>query len=472
MNLLKIISNDIQISGLEISDNSLRFCRLKKDHTGLKAEHLIEENLSKKDTLDNEIAFTAKLSKFVKKNKIKYVIVSIPSDDIFVKTYSFPDLIPDEKIKESMNLTIDSQLPQKKRDLYCDWMVTKNNDKKNVLLTYIYRKKIDSLTAIAKKVGLKIIAIESLAMSLARSIKQTNNEATLIIEKGLISTSLSVILNNQLIFTLSIPNNKFDKNIKKEIQRVVSYHDWLNIYIKNSILVGNFEKEELKKIPLKIILPETIQEINNFSNETNWFISLGAALRGLIPRKDDRMVSLMEISTRKAYKQEKIKSFTNFFINLTTVFSIFFIAVFIAAWSFIMVVQNNYIKQITSFNLSIDSENSSKLKDRATNFNKYVGEAAILASKEPHWSIVIEEIRKKIVNGVIVNNLSLQSSDGIFSISGIATDRETINQLKKSFESSTLFDEVNIPLNNLGKKINIPFSITFKIKSGDLIYTK
>jgi Tfp pilus assembly PilM family ATPase/Tfp pilus assembly protein PilN len=472
MNLLKIISNDIQINGLEISDGSLRFCRIKKDQTELKTEYLIEEKLPETDNLYNEVAFTAKLSKFVKKNKIKYVIVSIPSDNIFIKTYSFLDSIPDEKIKESMNLVIESQLPQKKRDVYCDWMVTKNDGKKNVLLTCIDRKKIDTLTSIAKKVGLKIVAIESLAISLARSIKQINNEATLLIEKELVNTSFSVILNNDLIFTLSIPNDKIGKNIKKEIQRVVNYHDWLNINIKNSILFGDFKEEEIKKIPLKMISPETLQEINGFSQETKWFISLGAALRGLILRKDDHIVSLMEISTRKAYKHEKIRSFTNFFINLSAVFSIFLIAIFIASWSFMIVVQNNYVKQITSFNLSADSENSSQLKDKAINFNNYVGQAAALISKEPHWSIVVKEVREKIVSGVVVNNLSLPSNDGVFSVSGVASDRETINQLKKSFESSTLFDEIKTPLNNLGKRVNIPFSMTFKIKSSDLIYTK
>ena len=371
-----------------------------------------------------------------------------------------------------MDLTIDSQLPQKKRDLYCDWMITKGDGKKNVLLTYINRKKIDTVTTIAKRVGLRIVAIESLAMSLARSIKQTNDEATMLIEKGLINTSFSVILNNHLIFTLSVPNNKIGKDIKKEVLRVVNYHNWLDINIKNSILIGDFENEELKRIPLKKITLEATHDINKFPDETKWFVSLGAALRGLIPRKDDRMVSLMEVSTQKAYRREKINSVTNFFINLNIIFSIFFITIFMVAWSFMMSVQNNYVKQITSFNLSADSENSTQLKDRANNFNNLVGQAATLASKEPHWSIVVAEVKEKIVNGIIVTNLSLPSSDGIFSINGIATDRETINQLKKSFESSNLFNEVNIPLNNLGKKVNIPFSVTFKIKSIDLIYTK
>ena len=75
MNLLKVISNDEPIGGLEISGNSLRFCLLSKGRTDLKTELLVEEKLLEKESLENEAAFTTKLSKFVKKNKIKYDIL-------------------------------------------------------------------------------------------------------------------------------------------------------------------------------------------------------------------------------------------------------------------------------------------------------------------------------------------------------------------------------------------------------------
>ena len=380
--------------------------------------------------------------------------------------------MPDEKIKESMELTIDLQLPQKSDDIYCDWMMLPENDEKIVLLSYINKKKIDKLISILDRVRLRIVAIESRSMSLARGILQTKDEAVLTIEREVNNTSFSVIINNHLLFSQSIPNNQIGKDLGKEIRQIINYHDWLNISIKGLILIGDFENSEIKKLPLPIIDAKTAQEIKQFPKESKWLIALGAALRGLTPRKDDKMISLMEIGTEKAYKREKAKSIINFFIGITTALSIFFVVVFFATWSFVLTMQNNYNRQISSFSLLPASDNNSILREKADSFNSLIGQMTTLINKEPYWSKVLEETKNKIVSGIIVNNLSLPSAEGIFSITGTADNRESLNQLKKSFASSALFDNVDIPLTNLGKKNDIPFSMSFKIKNSELIYTK
>jgi hypothetical protein len=472
MNLLKVISNDEPIGGLEISDNSLRFCLLKKDHSGLKTEVLIEEKLSEKENLNDEAAFVSKLSKFTKKNKIKYVIISIPSSDVFIKTYTFPGTMPEGKIEESMELAISLQLPQKPEDIYCDWMTISEKDEKLILLSYVNKKRINNLIAILNKVGLRIVAIENRAMSLARAISQPKDEAILAIEKENKDTSFSVITNNHLIFAQSIPNDKLSKDLGKEIRQIINYYDWLNTSLKGLILIGDFENSEIKKLPLPIADTKIFPDMKQFPKESKWLVALGSALRGLTPRKDDKMISLMEIGTEKAYKREKAKSIINFFIGITAALSIFFAVVFFATWSFVLTMQNNYNRQITSFSLLPATENNSVLREKADAFNSLIGQMSILIDKEPRWSKVIEEAKSKAVSGVVVNNLTLPSADGVFSMTGTAENREAINQLKKSFESSAMFDNIDIPLTNLGKKNDIPFSMSFKIKNSELIYTK
>lgn len=130
MNLLNVISKEEPIGGLEIVDDSFRFSLLKVEKSGFKIELLVEEKISSKELASGEAVFTAKLLKFAKKNHIKYVIVSVPADNIFVKTYNFPAAMPEEKIRESMKLTIDLQLPQKKEEIYCDWMRIENGEEK------------------------------------------------------------------------------------------------------------------------------------------------------------------------------------------------------------------------------------------------------------------------------------------------------------------------------------------------------
>jgi hypothetical protein len=471
MNLLNVISNEESIGGLAISDDSIRFSLLKDSKSGLKAELLVEEKISDKELAEGDTAFIAKLLKFSKKNNIKYVIISVPTDNIFVKTYSFPAAMPDDKVKESINLTIDLQLPKKKEEIYCDWMKLVDGEEKKVLLSYISRDYINGLISKIKKVGLKIVAIESHALSLARVIKQVKDEAVLIVDKEVKTTSFSVIKNNQLFFSWSVPNDKLEGNLLKEINKIVNYNDWFNMPIKNLILLGDFSDKEIKKLPLKVIGAELVDTLKAITKDAKWFASLGAAQRGLIARRDDKMISFMEIGTEKAYRREKVNSTVNFFIGISTALAIFFAAVFGATWFMLAMMQNNYSQQISSFNLTPSAENASTLREQASTFNNLTSQISALIKKEPIWNKVVSEIKNKTTSGVIINNLSLPSASGQFSVTGLAVNREAINNLKKSFESSEMFSDVNIPLNNLGKKVDIPFSMTFKMKDGQLIYS-
>jgi len=474
MNLSKLISSEEIIGGLEISSDSIRFILLKNDQSATETKIICEEKLGPKESLENLDLFQKKLSDFVKKNHIKYAIVSIPADNIFVKLYNFPIAIPEEKISESMNLNIELQLPQKKADIYCDWMKSeKTESSQKILLSYIKKAYADKLFTVFKKSGIKIIAIETHALSLSRTIAQTPGEALLVIEKNNENISFSVLVNNNLIYLQNSPKEKISDNLSGEIQKIINFHNWSDIKLKNLFLIGNFSEKELKNLPLKI-LPLIKEKTGDKKQplDQKWLISLGAAKRGLIPRKDDKIISLMEVGTEKAYKQEKANLSADFFMGVSIALSVFFIAIFFATWSFISLMQSNYNKRISTLSLLPGSENGILLKEKADMFNSLISETSLLMQGEASWSKVIEEIKNKLSEDVKISTLSLPSADGVFTITGTATNREAVNKLKRSFESSDLFSSIDIPLNNLGKKIDIPFSMTFKIKDSKLIYTK
>ncbi len=471
MGVGKIFSRTDTIGGLEIGDDALRFALLKKGRLGLETEILVEEKLDNQKKLPKSEELAKKLSLFAKKNHIKYIIASIPTNNIFVKLYNFPANISKEKINESMELNVELQLPQKKSDIYCDWMeIEKNEISQKVLLSYIKKDYAENLINILKKSGLKLVALESHALSLSRIIKQAKDEALLILKKDEDNISFSVIINNNLIFSQSIPQEKINGNLKGEISRVINYHGWFGINIKQLALLGDFSPQEIKKMPLK---PVTLEKIDNQKNEKinpKFLIVLGAAKRGLIPRKDDVIISLMEIGTEKAYAHEKANLNANFLIGTSAVLATFFVLIFFATWSFMSIMQNNYNKRISSLSLLPGSENGILLKEKADNFNSLISQASAMNGQEIVWSKVIEEIRSKTNDNVKINTLSLPDATGLLTISGTAKDRDSINNFKKSFEDSDLFGDVNIPLNNLGKKEDIPFSITFKIKNSELIH--
>jgi Tfp pilus assembly PilM family ATPase len=473
MNLIKVISSEEPIGGLEIEGGALRFALLKKSRNGLEATTLVEDKLSSQEGSINGAAFVDKLTKFVKKHQIKYVVISIPTSGIFSKTYSFPAAMLDDKIAESMQLTVDLQLPKKSDTLYCDWMPTETteNDKK-ILLSYIIKTQADALLAIAKKAGLKVVAVETRAMSLARAIKQNKDEPILLVEKMQDNYAFSVLINNNVLFSQSLPVSQVGDNFDKEIRKIVNYHGWFNINIKQLVLLGNFPEGKIKKLDIKLINPTISEAIKKAATDIKWLVVLGSAMRGLLPRKSDEIISLMDIGTETAYRRERANTTINFFIGISVALSIFFAVAFVATWSLLSVLQNNYTKQISAFNLLPSSDNTNSLKDKAAEFNSLIEQAGFLVNKEANWSKVVSEIKTKTVPDIAVNNLSLPSIDGTLSLTGTAANRTAINNLKTSFESSELFTNVMIPLDNLGKKSDIPFSLTFKIKDVNLVYGK
>ncbi len=473
MNLLKLISNEEIIGGLEITHDSLRFILLKQNKSHLETKLMCQEKLSSDENLDNLNSFYKKLSKFARQNHIKYVIISLPADNIFLKTYNYPNTLPYEKIVESMKLNTELQLPQKKDDIYSDWMLLeKQENVQKVLLSYIKKRYADKLFAIFKKAGIKIVAVEPNSLSLSRIIKQVPGEATLVIEKSTQNISFSVIENNNLIFLQNYQHDKLFKNVPSEIEKIIKFFEWSDIKISNLFLIGQFSEKEIKNIPLKVTPLDQNLGNNKKVIEQKWLVALGAAKRGLIPRKDDKIISLMAIGTEQAYKQERINLIANFFIGVSIAIAIFFSLIFFTTWSFVSMIQENYNKRINAFSILPESETGIQLKEKVDVFNSFMSQTSLLIKEETNWSTIVTEINKTLDTNVNISILSMPKADGIFTITGTALNREAINALKKSFESSSFFTNVDIPLNNLGKKNDIPFTMTFQINDNNLIFKK
>jgi Tfp pilus assembly protein PilN len=95
-----------------------------------------------------------------------------------------------------------------------------------------------------------------------------------------------------------------------------------------------------------------------------------------------------------------------------------------------------------------------------------------IISTTPNWSILIDEINSRTVDGIIISNFIAPSVNDIISISGMASNRDTLNQFKKKLQDSPYLTSVEMPITNLEQKGDIPFSVTFRIKDPSMLYYK
>ncbi len=483
MNLVRLLTREELISGLEISDTYVRVVLLEKVKTKNKSSDKKTKDTEEKKllikcaqevalsrgvivggVLIDQLALAKALRELIKKcgRKIRYAVVSLPPDTVFCKVFGFPKSIQGERLEESMKLTVGFQLPIKTEGAYLDWENIPTSKDNEIFLAMMPQKVVDQYVGALEQAGIKPVAVEFYQTSIARAIEIGNQEAALIKIPTDSSNQLVVLYKQYPYFLRILPKNIFDESKIEEEERK---------------LTDFFEAE--KKVRTQVVELKDARIIYDLydnpaikQNNGGWLIAAGAALRGLIPRSEDALVSLMSVGTEEAYSYQKASTFAGFLSNIAIVVSIFFVAVFVGLWVFMVSAQQSVTKQVESMSAAPASAESVQLEGRAQKINGLLGVVGGLVKTFPKWDGVIEEIKARTVSGIVVTNLSLRNPDEPITLSGVAQNRAQLNLFKKSMEESPMFAGTEIPLTNLGQKDSIPFTATLKLKDPQAIYQR
>lgn len=472
MQLFHLLTHDEPIGGLGVSDTCLRFALLKlakngKDGIKTEIKFLLEQPLEQ-GVVDNGIIkkepeFIKSLALLFKKSKtrVRYVIVSIPADNVYCKTFSFPETVRGPKLEETMKLIVDFQLPIKKDEVYLDWEKTSNTSQSETFLAAIAKPIIDAYTKALEVAGLKPVVIEFHQMSFSRIMDETEKNTAIFTLSGKTSSAISVVKDKTLYFNRVI-NHSFlpQKLLQEEVGKVGAFFE-----SETGLAVGAFiDSKNLKISPL---LSDQIAKKDAYK----WAISLGAAWRGLIPRSEDTLVSLMPIGTEEAYEQQKAMTFSGFLSGVIISLCLFFMLAFGGVWFLMVTLQQNTLSKVDTLSTLPVQNDLAEMESQAKELNNLVSATSSILKAIPQWSHLLEELRQKVVEGIYMTELLVPSTDGIISIKGVAQNRRQLNLFKKSLDESSFLTEVKMPLTNLEQKENIPFSINFKVKDTNSFYS-
>jgi len=106
------------------------------------------------------------------------------------------------------------------------------------------------------------------------------------------------------------------------------------------------------------------------------------------------------------------------------------------------------------------------------NLNSIVSASNEILSSTINWSILLDEINSRVINGITISDFSITSINEKINITGISKDRETLNKFKKSLQESTYLTGIELPVTNIGQKGDIPFSVSFSLKDPSMLYNK
>lgn len=471
MRLFNILTRKEIVAGMEVSDTYLRVALLElmKKRKALpepEVRFLLEQPLEKgivtNGIIEDQKRFAECLDLILKQSKIKVecFILSIPSNNMFSRIISFPKVVSGEKLEEAVALAADYQLPVNKDEVYFDWQVTPAEKKSEVLLVSVAKAVVDSYINAFKSAGLNLRAVEFNSISISRVIDISEEEATLIFSSDKSSSNISIFKDKTLYFNRIIPYAAKSKQaLEQEVRKVIDF----------------FEAETEEKIVRSISL-DKIAPIGPFSscpllnqNWSNWFASLGAAKRGLLERSEDNLISVMPVGTEESYEWQKAMVFSGFLLSIITGLCVFFIIAFLGTWMLMLNVHRGIANKSNKLaTLPVEHE-WEQLSAKAVELNDVVNVGSTLTGEMPEWSLLLEDLRARTVEGILINELIIPPLGEGISLKGVAQSRNGLNEFKKSLEKSDLISEVKMPLTDMEKKENIPFSINFKIKDRDAL---
>jgi hypothetical protein len=275
------------------------------------------------------------------------------------------------------------------------------------------------------------------------------------------------------------------ETIIRETQKILNFASshWPDSQITNLLLAVPALEEKITQIITenftlsvqKLTLPKELKGINGQWSIVNsqlstlapdWFSALGSALRGLIPRSKDIIISLASTGTEEEFRQHQTINFIKIWRNIALTSLSFILIAFVVLEGFLIKTADSLNNQRVNLVNLPEMDKINKLQEEAKNFNSRVDLALKAKEQVYNWSPFFEEIKNLAGNEIIIDRIFIQSQEMPILFNGQALDEAAIINFKAKLEKEDQFGEINLPLASITKAADgkLKFSITFKIK--------
>ncbi|MDO6460545.1 pilus assembly protein PilM [Granulosicoccaceae sp. 1_MG-2023] len=272
----KFSSKNTGLIGLDISSTSVKLVELKPLKQGYKVVSYVVEPLpanavNEKNLQDVEVVGEA-IRRAIKRaeTRTKTAALAVPSAMVITKIITMPANLRDHEMEAQIQLEADQYIPYPLEEINLDFQVLGPNDEQedvvDVLLAASRSENVEDRTAAAEIGGLnvKIVDVEPYTMETAMELikhqidDEGRDKTVAILDIGATMTSLSVLRDQQLIYTREQPFG--GKQLTEEIMRRygLSYEDAGRVK-RTGGLPENYEPEVLE--PFKQLV---VQQTNRF----------------------------------------------------------------------------------------------------------------------------------------------------------------------------------------------------------------
>ncbi|HPC30917.1 MAG TPA: pilus assembly protein PilM [Candidatus Paceibacterota bacterium] len=490
INWQKLLVPEFRIYGVSLNDYEIKiFCfdkSLNKISTVNK--FVLPAGIIKEGILQNPEAFKSFFSslkeKLWRKEKNVWIILSLPSANFYINYFSLPEL-SETQLKDAVIFNAQMAAPLPLEESYFDWEdwgLSQKEFEKEIFIALGIKKQIDPYWEIFKDLGLKIVAIEPYALSLTRFVYNfleqeepvliidvRNDGMEFVISEGkkliyfdydswheifgqnipqkILPSHLEKHLLNEIPMILNFYSLKRQKSLKRFLllsendQLLVYFYDWLN---KNYGLN-----------PLEFNVPPFLKNLKR-----DWAGVVGCALRGLISRGKDTIVSLAPIQTEEDYYQSHLISTVSLWLKIiVTVLGCFTLVYGLVDYALFIRTEKRFAADaIAALNPTI-LQKQEQLQRSADEFNTLVRKAEAINTFKKDFAAILNEISNQTKDSITLKRIFITDS-GTFNITitGEAKSKEAIVNFKQTLEEKRILQDSSLPLEAM---VETPQGVSF-----------
>lgn len=497
----KLLAPAEDIGAIEINNRVVKaFYFTNNGSLNIKASAIlpVENSTINNGYIQNETSLIKTLTELkkqiLKHRKVSpYIILSLPSQNFFTSILSIPKLSDKASFEEAVKLNLRLKSPIPLDNAYLDWedIEDKGDLNNDVIFSAVGDKtNINRYLDCLNKAGFKVIAVEKPALGILRFIKHFANivnEQYLIINIDRDGIDLIVSENDHLIF---FDFSSLSEVAKYDLDNNLSSQDFLIFLNKKVGQVINFcqarQNTCLKKFFLFSIIPGIKNDainslVSNFNLEPitlkneniikvaeEWYSIMGSAIRGTIPRSQDKIVSLMQTGTEKDYSQNQIINYISLWTKIVfTVCASIALILHLVFNLFMQPFENSLISKnkIISGDQKALHEKVKILEAKAETFNSSIIRFQSIANKKTNWETKIDFIMnlgKK--NQINILKIFISNESKNVTLQGSSPSQTAIGNFKDDLENTKNFFNITSPLESISSDgDNYYFSIKFTL---------
>ncbi|MEN9558699.1 MAG: Type pilus assembly protein PilM [Candidatus Parcubacteria bacterium] len=406
------------------------------------------------------------------------VVVSLPARTAQPFLFELLPHLTTEETTNAVSLLIDASLPLPKEERYADWeeyTVSRTEGmRRRAMVAMGLKRLIDPYLAVIQKAGFVPVACETHAWSVLRSLEGGGVAPTMVLDLTASPVVVTAAEQGIPVFQFDMPRAQAEtpEALARMLQRIGWFllsDQTVGISAPSLVIVGLQEAHDAYQSAIQTTCGSLFSSIVTIpgTEDPAHTVAMGAAIRGLLARKDDHVTSFLSVGTEIAYTRQQLISFLWFVEKLCVTFGLFFIALLTGALLLMSAVSRTTAQALAIEQIGID-QNIAKMSESVNAVNQESALLAQLIRTTPQWERLFIRLDDVWTDGLSINRLDLTVGQPV-NMGGIARNREDLLALRDALQSSSAFLPIALPLSVLVQKEQIPFNATLIPKENNLL---